>query len=39
MAWHERFWNVIRSGRMQRDLERELAFHVTERADELQNAA
>jgi putative ABC transport system permease protein len=35
MAWYERFWNVMRPGRLQRDLERELAFHVTERAEEL----
>jgi len=38
MAWYQRFWNVMRSGRVQRDLERELAFHVTERADALQES-
>src|SRR2546427_12847654 len=36
MAWYRRFWNVVRPGRLQRDLERELAFHVTERTEELQ---
>jgi putative ABC transport system permease protein len=36
MAWYERFWNVLRPGRLQRDLERELAFHLAERAEELQ---
>lgn len=35
MAWHRRLWNVIHPGRLQREVERELAFHVTERADEL----
>src|ERR1035438_8115684 len=35
MNWFKRFWNVMRPGRVQRDLERELAFHVTERAEEL----
>src|SRR5450432_2731870 len=36
MAWYRRFWNVLRPGRMQSDLERELSFHVVERAEELQ---
>lgn len=36
MAWHQRIWNVLRPGRLQRDLERELNFHVRERAEELQ---
>src|SRR5437667_287285 len=36
MAWHRRLWNVLRPDRAQRDLERELSFHVTERAEELQ---
>lgn len=36
MAWYDRFWNVFRPDRLQRDLERELSFHVTERAEELQ---
>src|SRR5580700_9000529 len=38
MAWYRRFWNVLRPGRMQSDLERELSFHVRERAEELQAA-
>jgi putative ABC transport system permease protein len=36
MAWYSRFGNVLRPSRMQRDLERELQFHVRERAEELQ---
>src|SRR5580693_2280561 len=36
MAWYRRLWNVLRPGRMQSDLERELRFHVRERAEELQ---
>ena len=36
MAWYRRFWNVLRPGRMQSDLQRELSFHVAERAEELQ---
>src|SRR5262245_23260258 len=35
MAWYRRWLNVLRPGRLQRDLERELAFHLRERADEL----
>src|SRR6202161_3449963 len=35
MAWYWRIWNVLRPGRMQSDLERELSFHVRERAEEL----
>jgi putative ABC transport system permease protein len=38
MAWYGRFWNVLRPGRIQKDLERELSFHVRERAEELQAA-
>jgi len=38
MAWRHRIWNVLRPGRAQRDLERELAFHLKERAEELQAA-
>ena len=37
MAWYRRFWNVLRPGRMQSDLQRELSFHVAERAEELQD--
>ena len=36
MAWYRRFWNVLRPGRMQSDLQRELSFHVAERAEELE---
>jgi predicted permease len=36
MAWYWRIWNVLRPGRVQSDLERELSFHVRERAEELQ---
>lgn len=35
MAWFGRFWNVWQSRRLQSDLERELRFHVTERAEDL----
>jgi hypothetical protein len=35
MAWFARFMNVVRPARVQRDLERELAFHLRERAEEL----
>src|SRR6266403_2017097 len=34
----ERCWNIFRSGRLQRNLDRELSFHVRERADEFQAA-
>jgi putative ABC transport system permease protein len=37
MAWYRRIWNVLRPARMQDDLERELSFHVRERAEELQS--
>jgi len=36
MSWYRRLSNVLRPGRMQRDLERELRFHIAERAEELQ---
>jgi putative ABC transport system permease protein len=36
--WLGRLRNVVRPGRMDRELERELRFHVTERIEELQNA-
>jgi hypothetical protein len=36
--WLGRLWNAIRPGRLDRDLERELRFHVNERIDELQDA-
>jgi predicted permease len=36
--WLGRLVNAIRPGRLDRDLERELSFHVTERMEELQDA-
>ena len=36
--WLGRLRNAIRPGRLDRDLERELRFHVTERTEELQEA-
>ncbi len=38
MSWFERAWNTVRPGRVHRDLDRELAFHVSERADEREAA-
>ena len=35
MPWHRKLRNLTRSGRLQRDLERELAFHMAERVDDL----
>src|SRR3954464_15641374 len=35
MAWYKRFINLMRSERLSRDLEREVAFHLSERADQL----
>src|SRR5262249_30887445 len=36
--WLRRLYNAIRPGRLDRDLEREMRFHVTERTEELQGA-
>lgn len=36
MSWYQRLWNVLRPDRLQSDLERELAFHLVERTEELQ---
>ncbi|HTS48017.1 MAG TPA: ABC transporter permease [Bryobacteraceae bacterium] len=36
MAWFGRLWNVLRPSRLQRDLNRELSFHVLERTEELE---
>ena len=36
MAWYQRAWNAARPGRVERDLNRELSFHVRERADQLE---
>jgi len=38
MAWYHRLSNALRPGRLQRELERELSFHVTERMEELQES-
>ncbi|HEY6554593.1 MAG TPA: permease prefix domain 1-containing protein, partial [Vicinamibacteria bacterium] len=37
MSWLRRLVNTMRSGRVERDIRRELDFHVAERADELRN--
>jgi predicted permease len=36
MAWLGRVWNVVCPERLQRELERELSFHLLERVEELQ---
>ncbi|HTS68704.1 MAG TPA: permease prefix domain 1-containing protein, partial [Terriglobia bacterium] len=36
MAWYRRWSNMLRPRRLQRDLERELAFHLQERAEDLE---
>jgi putative ABC transport system permease protein len=38
MAWQRKLRNLMRPRRLQSDLERELAFHVAERADDLRAA-
>ncbi len=35
MAWHHRILNIFRSNRISRDIEREMAFHIAERVDDL----
>jgi putative ABC transport system permease protein len=35
MAWLHRVWNALRPGRVERDIARELSFHVAEREDQL----
>lgn len=35
MAWYNRLANLLRSGRLSRDIEREMEFHIAERTDEL----
>ncbi|HET9384426.1 MAG TPA: ABC transporter permease [Gemmatimonadales bacterium] len=35
MAWLRRVWNALRPGRVERDIDRELSFHIAERADAL----
>src|SRR5579871_126740 len=36
MAWLRRMWNALRPSRVDRELHRELAFHLAERVEELQ---
>ena len=36
MAWYHNLVNVFRRGRIERDIDRELSFHLAERADQLQ---
>ncbi|MFI5233395.1 MAG: permease prefix domain 1-containing protein, partial [Gemmatimonadales bacterium] len=36
MAWYHRLLNAMRSNRLSRDIDRELSFHISERADDLQ---
>jgi predicted permease len=35
MTWHRRFANAVRIGRIEGDLDREFAFHIAERTEEL----
>jgi putative ABC transport system permease protein len=35
MPWYSRLVNLVRSDRLSRDIDREMAFHVAERADDL----
>ena len=35
MSWYHRFINVLRSTRVSADIDREMAFHIAERADDL----
>ena len=37
MPWLRRLWNTFRPDHAQRDIDREIAFHLAERADELQS--
>jgi putative ABC transport system permease protein len=37
MSWGRRFLNMFRGNRLSRDLDRELEFHIAERADELRS--
>ncbi len=38
MAWHHRIFNIFRSNRISRDIEREMEFHIAERVDDLRRA-
>jgi len=35
MRWLRRLWNTVRPGRVERDIDREMRFHLAERVDEL----
>src|SRR5687768_17841472 len=35
MRWLRRLWNTVRPGRVERDIDREMRFHLAERIDEL----
>jgi len=35
VAWYNRLLNLVRAGRLSRDIDREMAFHIAERTDEL----
>ena len=35
MNWLRRFWNTVRPGRVERDIDREMTFHLAERIDDL----
>lgn len=35
MSWLRRLFNALRAGRVERDIDRELSFHIAERADQL----
>jgi putative ABC transport system permease protein len=35
MKWLRRLWNTVRPGRVERDIDREMRFHLEERIDEL----
>src|SRR6185436_9933960 len=37
MAWLHRLLNTFRPGRVQRDIDREISFHLAERADQLRS--
>jgi len=38
MAWYNRLFNLLRSGRLSRELDREMEFHLAERTDDLVRA-
>jgi len=37
-SWLRRLWNAVNPGRVEREIEREVSFHIAERADELRAA-